>query len=76
MLTLAMQLGRIYHRVDDLPLKNTRKQVEAKVRSLLPATSSAAIAKRFAAARKLSSGYQWAMKIYNLIDHELRWASS
>jgi hypothetical protein len=76
MLELAMQLGRIYHNVDDLPSKETRKQIETKVRSVLPVTCSDAITTKFAAARRLSSGYDWATRIYNLLDHELRWAKS
>jgi hypothetical protein len=76
MLELAMQLVRIYHKVDDLPSKATRSQIEAKVRKLLSATSSDAITKTFSSARTLSSGYSWATRVYNLLDHELRWIQS
>jgi hypothetical protein len=76
MLELAAQLGRIYHHVDDLPSKQIRRQIEEKIRGLLPARSANAIKERFAAAKKVSSGYTWATRIYGLLDHELRWASS
>jgi hypothetical protein len=76
MLELALQLGRIYHLVDDRPTKETRKQIEGKVRSLLPPSSSKAITKKFASANKLSSGYEWTARIYSLLDHELRWRVS
>jgi hypothetical protein len=73
-LELAMQLGRIYHHFDDLPSASVQKQIESRVKILLPA-SAVAIRKRFTAAKKLTSGYSWAQKIYNLIAHELRWAA-
>jgi hypothetical protein len=63
-LELAMQLGRIYHHVDDLPFADTRKQIELKVKNLSPPASAAAIKKKFAAAARLSSGYDWAQRIY------------
>ena len=72
MLELALQLGRIYHHTDDLPAAKVRADVEAKVRSILPTTSDNAINAKFAAAKKLSDGYRWAMRIYALIDHEIR----
>jgi hypothetical protein len=62
-LELAMQLGRIYHHVDDLPFADTRKQIELKVKNLSPPASAAAIKKKFAAAARLSSGYDWAQRI-------------
>jgi len=72
-LELASQLGRIYLNVDDLPAKEVRTDIKAKVRNLLPVESSKAINRKFEAASKLSSGYGWASRIYNLLDHELRW---
>ena len=75
MLELALQLGRIYHNVDDLPSKQVRAQIETKVRSLLPASSSKAVRKKLSAANKVKSGFAWAMCVYNLLDHELRWAA-
>jgi len=75
-LELASQLGRIYLNVDDLPSRETRVEVEAKVRGILPASSRTAIRKKFAAAGRTSSGYAWALRIYNLLDHELRWTKS
>lgn len=73
-LDLAMALARIYHNSDDLPPAEERSQIEAKVRSLLPSASEIATKKKFASARKLSSGYSWAQRIFNLLAHELRWA--
>lgn len=74
-LELGMQLGRIFHYVEDLPPIDTRKQIEKKVLDLLPSASSPAIKKKFASAKKLSSGYAWALRVYNLLAHELRWAA-
>ncbi|WP_457937130.1 hypothetical protein [Mesorhizobium sp. 10J20-29] len=73
-LELAMQLGRIYHHSDDPPSASVQKQIESRANLLFPA-SSVAIRKRFSAAKKLTSGYSWAQRIYNLIAHELRWAA-
>lgn len=72
MLDLASQLGRIYHHANDLPSAKVRNDVEQKVRSMLPAASDDAVKAKFAAAKKLTSGYRWAMRIYGLLDHEIR----
>ena len=72
MLDLALQLGRIYHNTDDLPAAEVRADVEAKVRSILSTTSDKTIKAKFADAKKLSEGYRWAMRVYALIDHEIR----
>jgi hypothetical protein len=72
MLDLGLQLGRIYHHADDCPSAKVRAAVEAKVRGLLPAASDAAIKATFASASKLRDGYRWAMRIYTLVDQELR----
>jgi hypothetical protein len=71
-LDLGLQLGRIYHHIDDLPSKQLRADVEAKVRSVLPSTSDSAVKSKFASARRLSSGYNWARRIYHLVDQEVR----
>jgi hypothetical protein len=71
-LDLALQLGRIYHHTDNLPSAQVRESVETKARSVLPAASAPAIKSKFASARKLTAGYWWAMRIYSLVDHELR----
>lgn len=71
-LELGLQLGRIYHHVDDLPDASVRADVRTKVRAVLPEASDARIKAKFASARKLTSGYRWAMRIYALVDHELR----
>lgn len=73
-LDIGLQLGRIYHHHDDLPAAKIRKSVETKVRTVLPENSSSAIGAKFTAANKLSSGYRWAMRIYSLVDHELRYS--
>ena len=72
MLDLALQLGCIYHHTDDLPSATVQNDVEQKVRSVLPAASGDAVKAKFAAAKKLTSGYQWAMRIHGLLDHEIR----
>lgn len=72
MLDLGLQLGRIYHHTDDRPSAKVRAAVEAKVRGLSPAASDAAIKSKFASASKLKDGYRWAMRIYTLVDQEIR----
>jgi hypothetical protein len=71
-LDLGLQLGRIYHHTDKRPSAEVRADVEAKVRGLLPDASDTAIKKKFAAAAKLKEGYLWAMRIYTLVDQEIR----
>jgi hypothetical protein len=71
-LDLALQLGRIFHHADDLPTTDIRADVEAKVRGILPDASGPAIEAKFRSANLLTSGYQWAMQIYSLVNHELR----
>lgn len=73
MLELALQLGRIYHHSDDVPTLQIQKAVLTKVRSVLPAASFSATNKAFAAARKVTIGYRWAMHIHSLLDREIRY---
>jgi hypothetical protein len=75
MLELALQLGRLYHSLEEPPKAALRASIEDKVRTFLPPSSDSRIRKKFAAARKLDDGYKWVMRIYNLLDHELRWAA-
>lgn len=72
-LDLGLQLGRIYHHVDDLPEEVLRKRVELRVRQVLGSGSDEAVIEGFAAAEKLTSGYQWAMRIFGLVDREIRY---
>lgn len=71
-LEVARQLGRIYHHVDDRPDLATRRNVRAKVKTILGEGSEASIAATFKEAAKLSSGYRWAMRVFSLIDREIR----
>jgi len=73
-LRLGAQLGRIYHHVDDLPAENVRTEVEKKVRNTLPSASTSVIESRFLEAAALDDGYTWALKIYSLVEHEIRFA--
>jgi hypothetical protein len=72
MLDLGLQLGRIYHHTDDLPTPEIRSSIEANVRSALPASSDGAITAKFASAAKLGDGYRWALRIYGLLEREIR----
>lgn len=76
MLDLALHLGRLYHSLDEAPEAALRNSIGTKVRAVLPSSSDAAIRKKFASAKKLSSGYQWVIRIFSLLDHELRWSST
>jgi len=71
-LDLGLQLGRIYHHVDDVPALEVRSSVETSVRNILPPASAGFIKRRFACASKLQSGYNWAQRIYSLLNHEIR----
>lgn len=73
-LGLAMQLGRLYHRLDDTPDDELTASVERKVRSVLPVESRERITEKFARASELKDGYRWAQRIYHLLDQELRWS--
>ncbi len=72
-LAIACQLGRIYAQFDDLPNEQTRRDIESKVRKLLPQREEAVTAK-FDQAAALSAGYAWADRIYGFLVNELRWA--
>jgi hypothetical protein len=71
-LDLGLQLGRIYHHTDDLPALPLRSSVEENVRSALPASSDAAITAKFTSAAELTDGYRWALRIYGLLEREIR----
>ncbi|WIE36022.1 hypothetical protein [Agrobacterium tumefaciens] len=71
-LELSLLLGRIYAHTDDLPASATQTIVREKVESILPEGSASAIEERFAKANSVHSGYEWAQKIFSLVDHELR----
>ncbi|WP_426954119.1 hypothetical protein [Muricoccus radiodurans] len=73
MLDLALHLGRLYHSLDEAPKPKLRESIESKVRAVLPPSSNAAICKKFAEAKKLRDGYRWVMRVYSLLDHEVRW---
>ncbi len=71
-LDLGVQLGRIYLHTDDLPATAIRSNVETIVRSALPTASDAAITAKFASAAELEDGYRWALRIYSLLEREIR----
>jgi transposase len=73
-LRLGAQLGQIYFHVDDLPAEKIRTDVEMKVRNTLPSGSSSAIEARFLEASSLDDGYRWALRIYSLVEREIRFA--
>ena len=72
-LDLGLQLGRMYHHADNLPAVKVRNDVKAKVEAVLPGARASAIKSRFASAKTLTSGYRWAMRIFTLLDHEIRY---
>jgi hypothetical protein len=72
-LEVGLQLGRIYHYIDDLPEDSLRKRVELRVRQVLGSGSDDAVSEGFMASEKLTSGYQWAMHIKGLVDREVRY---
>lgn len=72
-LALACQLGSIYAHSDDLPNKEVRKEVEGKVLKLLPLQGDA-VKTKFEQAAALTSGYEWANRIFGFLANELRWA--
>lgn len=72
-LEIALQLGRIYHHCHDLPSLGTRNEVALKVRAILPSSSGKRIASKFARAKKISAGYNWARRIYALVQNEIRY---
>ncbi|MGO8653095.1 restriction endonuclease [Rhizobium ruizarguesonis] len=73
MLSLALQLSRIYHHSDDAPSKDLQKQVEQNALSFF-AGKEIRLAKKFKAIRKLKYGYEWADRAFGSLAYELRWA--
>lgn len=72
MLKLGAQLGQIYHHVDDLPAEKIRGEVELRLRNILPPSSRPAIESWFLEASSLDDGYRWALRIYSLVEREIR----
>jgi hypothetical protein len=72
-LDVGLQLGRIYHYTDDLPSPKVRADIEDKVRTILCVASDSLIKQAFSEAEALSSGYRWAMRIYSLLNREIRY---
>jgi hypothetical protein len=71
-LNLGLQLGMIYHHADDVPEASVRNEVEKKVRTILPSSSNSAIIETFTSVEGLWGGYQWANRIFSLVEQELR----
>ncbi len=73
-LDIALRLGRIYHHAEEMPSIAVHRQMKRDVCSVLQEQSAAAITRQFASVRKepYMSGYKWAQRIYQLLDHELR----
>jgi len=44
------------------------------VRSALPASSEAAITAKIKSAAELDDGYRWALRIYGLLEREIRFS--
>jgi hypothetical protein len=74
-LDLGLQLGRIYHHTDDLPVPSLQSEVEQKVRGVLPQSSNTALRTAFSSARRTTMAHKWAQRIFALIDRELRFTN-
>jgi hypothetical protein len=74
-LLLGARLSRIYHHVNDCPNAEVRGEIEVALRSVLPEDSSEVISHKMERAQAASYGYNWAVEVYSLIDHELRYRS-
>lgn len=71
-LELGLQLGRIYHHVDNRPSAKTRSDVQTKARNILGPGREAVLKRAFAKASSLTSGYSWATRIHTFLDQEIR----
>lgn len=69
---VGLQLGGIYHHADDIPVPALQKQVEQKVRAVLPQSSATAIRRAFSSAKNTTMAHKWAERIFAFIDRELR----
>lgn len=69
---LALQLGRIYHYIDEGPPIETRRSIERLVRRILPSDSDELITRKFKEAEDISSGHGWSLKIFNLMTQQVR----
>ena len=73
LLDIGMQLGRIYHHVDDTPSEKVCGIVKTKVQAALGFTNHVDINAVFSEAASLNSGYGWATRIYNFLEREIRY---
>jgi len=73
---IGLQLGKIYHHARDIPVAAVQKQLEQKVRSVLPQSSATSIRKAFSSAKQdTKMAHKWADRIFAFIDRELRFTN-
>lgn len=72
---VGLQLGGIYHHADDIPVSALQKQVEQKVRAVLPQSSATTIRRAFFSAKNTTMVHKWAERIFAFIDRELRFTN-
>lgn len=72
-LSVALQICRIYHHVDDLPTEELRTRVKVGVEQIVN-SQNMDVETVFAASENLTSGYQWATRIFNLLNREIRYS--
>jgi hypothetical protein len=72
-LELALQLGRMYHHADYPPSSDVELDIKAKVRKILGEAGCSHFTQAISKDKKLTSGYQWAMRAYSLLSREIRY---
>lgn len=72
---IGLQLGGISHHANNIPVPAIQKQIEQKVRSVLPQSSAGVIRRAFSDAKQTRMAYKWTDRIFALIDRELRFAN-
>jgi hypothetical protein len=70
---LGVQLGKIYHNSDEIPTADILESIKNKVTHILGSPSNNEVDRVFTDAKKVKSGYRWAMRVYNFVDRELRY---
>ncbi|WP_181454335.1 MULTISPECIES: restriction endonuclease [Stenotrophomonas] len=72
-LDVGMELGRVYHHIDDFPSQHIAARIDMKLRSVIGGAAKSTLDDEFANALTLRTGYQWAQRIYVVAQREIRY---
>ncbi|WP_426337002.1 hypothetical protein ACN9MY_06245 [Pseudoduganella sp. R-31] len=72
-LDVALQIGRIYHHIDELPSSSLQSQIREKMLAILGTQESITIDEAIDKATAQKTGYLWAVKMYGFLDRKIRY---